>query len=273
MPLLWRRLRIAGQSGGLVRLSLHNSQLQSLNKSVASTAQPYQILVVGPAWVGDMVMAQSLFKLLKARRPQCAIDVIAPAWTEPLLARMPQVRAAELLTLGHGQLGLRERLALGRRLQARHYDQAIVLPRSLKAAIVPFRARIRRRTGYLGELRWGLLNDIRALDKQRLPRTVDRFNALALEPGEALVAAPPPQLLAHSASAALDSVQQAPPQGPVLGLCPGAEYGPAKRWPTAYYAEVAEKMIQVPVYKVMMHKMKQMQGHKLDGSLPAMMHH
>lgn len=192
-----------------------------------------------------MVMAQSLFKLLKSRQPECAIDVIAPAWTEPLLARMPEVRTAHLLTLGHGQLGLGKRIALGRSLRPQHYDQAIVLPRSLKAAIVPYSAHARRRTGYLGELRWGLLNDIRPMNKRRLPRTVDRFNALALEPGETLPAVTPqPQLVAGAASEALAAVQHAPPQTPVLGLCPGAEYGPAKRWPVSYFAQVANAMLQ-----------------------------
>jgi heptosyltransferase-2 len=199
------------------------------------------ILVVGPAWVGDMVLAQSLFQLLKQRHPDSYIDVVAPTWTLPLLARMPEVHAAIPLPFGHGQLALGGRLRLGRALRTRHYDRAIILPNSFKSAIVPFAARARVRTGFIGELRYGLLNDVRRLDKQKLPRTVERFVALGLAPGAALPPIPEPRLRveADNARAALGRLGRSPPQSPVLGLCPGAEYGPAKRWPAEYYAEIA----------------------------------
>ena len=132
-----------------------------------------RILVIGPAWIGDMVMAQSLFKLVKQRRPQAQIDVVAPAWTESLLARMPEVAQAFWLPVGHGQLGLGSRWELGRRLRERGYEQAIILPNSFKSALIPFVASVRRRTGFLGEYRWGLLNDVRRLDKNILPRIVN----------------------------------------------------------------------------------------------------
>ena len=119
------------------------------------------LLVVGPSWVGDMVMAQSLFKTLKQQRP-CTIDVLAPDWSRPLLARMPEVRRSISMPLGHGELGLGARYKLGRALRTAAYRQAIVLPNSLKSALAPFWARIPLRTGYRGELRWGLLNDVRS---------------------------------------------------------------------------------------------------------------
>lgn len=198
--------------------------------------------MIGPAWVGDMVLAQSLFKLLKLQRPQAVIDVAAPAWTLPLLTRMPEVSEAIALPFRHRQLALRERLRFGKSLRSRGYSQAIVLPNSLKSALLPWTARIPRRTGFVGEWRYGLLNDIRRLDKQALPRTVDRFVALGLERGQALPAdLPQPSLAAQSdlALQALHRLGHALPAGPVLGLCPGAEYGEAKRWPAEYYAEVA----------------------------------
>ena len=201
-----------------------------------------RILVVGPAWVGDMVMAQSLFMTLKQHNPLAVIDVIAPAWTEPLLARMPEVSEAIPMPLGHGQLQLALRWKLGRSLRKRHYDRAIVLPRSWKSAITPFAAGARRRTGFLGEVRVGLLNDIRKLDKQRLPRTVDRFNALGVADNVALpVVAPQPRLAFRpdAAVAKLKELGAALGKAPVLGLCPGAEYGPAKRWPVSHFAQVA----------------------------------
>jgi heptosyltransferase-2 len=203
------------------------------------------ILIVGPSWVGDMVMMQSLCKVLRQRHPDCVIDVVAPAWTGPLLARIPEVRRAIFLDVSHGQLALRKRWSLGKSLRGAAYDRAIILPRSFKSAIVPLAARARVRTGFRGEMRYGLLNDIRHLDKQALPRTVDRFISLGLEPGESLPATLPEPVLdpdRDNALAVLARAGRERPQGPVLALCPGAEYGPAKRWPPAHFAAVARTM-------------------------------
>src|SRR5690606_25888437 len=129
----------------------------------------------------------------------------------------------------------------------RGYSQAILLTNSLKSAILPFAARIPRRTGFLGEFRYGLLNDIRPLDEEILPRTVDRFVALGLPTGEGLpLSIPSPRLMADTENAlqALQKLGHPAPQAPVLGLCPGAEYGPAKRWPAEYFAEVANQALQ-----------------------------
>ncbi len=204
-----------------------------------------RFLIVGPAWVGDMVLAQSLFKLIKQRYPDSRIEVLAPAWTFPLLARMPEVDESIAAPFGHGELKLGQRLRLGRTLRPRHYDRAIVLPRSLKSALVPFAAQARVRTGFIGELRYGLLNDIRWLDKQACPRTVDRFVSLGIEPGEALPPIPEPRLQADAANAhaALVRLGRRLPTTAVLGLCPGAEYGPAKRWPVEYFSEVAAEKL------------------------------
>jgi heptosyltransferase-2 len=210
------------------------------------TEKKETILIVGPAWVGDMVMAQSLFKVLKQRNPAVQIDVLAPAWTEPLLARMPEVHDAIPVALGHGQLELTSRWKLGRSLRNRIYDHAIILPRSLKSAIIPFAAKARRRTGFLGEQRWFLLNDIRKLDKKALPRTVDRFVALGLDKDQPLPdSLPQPSLTTHPASAhkVLEKIGHKMTETNILGICPGAEYGPAKRWPAAYYADVANKKL------------------------------
>lgn len=201
-----------------------------------------KILVMGPSWVGDMVLAQSLFKSLKHNHPDCHIDVAAPGWTLPLLERMPEVNGTIPLSFQHGQLALWQRIRVGRSLKARRYDQAILLTNSLKSAILPFAAGIPLRTGFLGEMRYGLLNDIRALDKTKLVRTVDRFVALGQPADTALpMPIPQPALLADRARAlqTLDTLNLPHPQGRVLGLCPGAEYGEAKRWPAEYYAEVA----------------------------------
>lgn len=205
-----------------------------------------RILVMGPSWVGDMVLAHSLFQVIKQQQPDAVIDVAAPAWTMPLLDRMPEVSGKIAMPFKHGQLALRERIRFGRSLRANAYQQAILLTNSLKSAILPMAAGIPRRTGYLGEWRYGLLNDIRPLDKQALPRTVDRFVNLGLPPATPLpTSLPDPHLKADRTKAAetLARLNHAEPSKPVIGLCPGAEYGEAKRWPAEYFAEVANRAL------------------------------
>ncbi|MDR3478081.1 MAG: lipopolysaccharide heptosyltransferase II [Gammaproteobacteria bacterium] len=201
-----------------------------------------KILVVGPAWVGDMVMAQSLFKLLKQRHPQVLIDVLAPAWSLPLLERMPEISSGIAMPLGHGQLGLRERYRLGKQLRQQHYDEAIVLPNSFKSSLIPYWANIKKRTGWRGEMRWIVLNDLRHLDEKRYPLMIERFMALGLPAGAALPEKYPlPELYssAETQDAVLAKYNVMRSSRPVVALCPGAEFGPAKRWPDDYYAAVA----------------------------------
>lgn len=206
-----------------------------------------KILVLGPSWVGDMVLAQSLFKVIKAQKPDAIIDVASPGWTLPLLDRMPEVNQAIALPFKHGQLALGERLGYGKALRGQGYTQAILLTNSFKSALLPWAAKIPRRTGFLGECRYGLLNDVRPLDQSALPRTVDRFVALGLERDETLPEPlPEPRLKANTknAEAVLARLNHTPPKSPILGLCPGAEYGPAKRWPTSHFAEIARQALE-----------------------------
>jgi heptosyltransferase-2 len=210
----------------------------------------HAILIVGPAWVGDMVMAQSLFMTLKRVHPGVAIDVLAPGWTAPLLARMPEVRRAIMTPFAHGSLNLAGRWRFGRTLAAEGYDQAIVLPNSFKSALVPRFAGIKRRTGWRGEMRSGLLNDVRVLDKAALPLMIDRFNALAFDKGVVQRATdfpgshPAPKLAVDPAAAAATRARFGlDGERPVLALCPGAEFGAAKRWPERHYAELAARKI------------------------------
>ncbi|MDH3379260.1 MAG: lipopolysaccharide heptosyltransferase II [Gammaproteobacteria bacterium] len=201
------------------------------------------VLVVGPSWVGDMVMAQSLFRALQDRE-SCRITVLAPEWTRPLTALMPEVAAAISLPFSHGELRVRERRKLGRELIGRRFQRAIVLPSSYKSALVPYWARIPQRTGYRGEMRYGLLNDIRRLDRQRLTMTVQRFVALGL-PLEQQHAVPnfkSPQLTVEPAQVAetRQRLRLTTTTGRLLVLCPGAEFGPAKRWPVEHFATLAQ---------------------------------
>jgi len=210
------------------------------------TESAEKILVIGPSWVGDMVMSQVLYIHLRQSRPGVTIDVLAPAWSGPILQRMPEVNRALAMPLGHGELGLVKRRQLGRELRAAHYDQAILLPNSLKSALIPFFAKIPRRTGWRGEMRYGLVNDLRRLDAAALPLMVQRFIALGLDSDAPLPPhLPEPRLVVDPAAAeqCRDSVGL-DPDLPILALCPGAEFGTAKRWPPGYYAEIARDYLQ-----------------------------
>ena len=196
-----------------------------------------------------MVMAQSLLKTLKQRPHPVEIDVLAPAWSNPVLARMPEVRNIINLPVGHGEFGLLQRYRLGKSLRDRHYDQAIITPRSFKSALVPFFAGAKKRTGYRGEMRYGILNDIRRLDKTVLQQTVQRYVALGLdtEPQQAPeVPFPSLQVDKQNQQKLLDSLGLKIDK-PVVALLPGAEYGEAKRWPLAYYHELAENLLKQDV--------------------------
>lgn len=213
----------------------------------AGTAHPpmgERILVVGPSWVGDMVMAQSLLMTLKERHPGCWVGVVAPAWSRPILERMAEVDEVACLETGHGEFGWRARRALARDLRGR-FDRAIVLPRSWKSALVPFLAGIPRRTGFTGEQRYGLLNDRRRLDKAVLDQTVKRFVALGLpaeEAGQGTFAIPPPRLAVDADNLGELHLALGLSSRPAIGMMPGAEYGPAKQWPLAYFRELAGRL-------------------------------
>ena len=192
-----------------------------------------------------MVMAQSLFMTLRDGDPSCEIDVLAPKWSLRLTARMSEVNCGIEWPLGHGRLGLLRRLSFGQELRSRKYRQAIVLPNSLKSALVPLFAHIPTRTGYRGEMRYGLINDMRVLDPSRLPQTVQRFVALGLEPDEVLPrSVPRPHLVADPINA--KNVRKRlglSLAGPVVCMAPGAEYGPAKQWPLEHYAALVRWLI------------------------------
>ncbi|OGK02081.1 MAG: lipopolysaccharide heptosyltransferase II [Candidatus Raymondbacteria bacterium RIFOXYD12_FULL_49_13] len=204
----------------------------------------HKILVIGPSWVGDCMLMQPMLMRLKQRHPGCQIDVLAPSWTAGLLNALPEVNQAIVNPFPHGALQLKERFRLGVALRAAHYDQAIVLPNSLKSALVPFFANIPLRTGFVGELRYGLLNDARKLDKRVLPLMVERFAQLA-EPRDGAIPRPlaNPKLTVSTGQrdTTLKKLSLVLDQ-PVAVFCPGAEYGPAKRWPVAYFAETAQRL-------------------------------
>ena len=212
-----------------------------------------KILVISPSWVGDCMLMQPMLMRLRQRHPDCRIEVLAPPWTAALLHAMPEVHEVVINPFPHGALQLKRRYQLGKQLRTAHYDQAIVLPNSWKSALVPFFAHIPLRTGFVGESRYILLNDARKLDKTALPLMVERFAQLAEKPRDEI-----PRPLANPKLVISDARRDATLHKlnmknlcpgtrltldkPVAIFCPGAEYGPAKRWPAAYYADIALRL-------------------------------
>ncbi|MGH8744022.1 MAG: lipopolysaccharide heptosyltransferase II, partial [Burkholderiales bacterium] len=203
-----------------------------------------KVLIVAPSWVGDAVLVQPLLKRLRERLPGAVLDVVAPLWVAPLLSRMSEIDEVIASPFRHGELNLRQRRRLGRKLAARRYDQAIVLPNSWKSALIPFFARIPVRTGFVGEMRFGLLNDCRTLNKLEYPLMVERFALLGEERRTSLkrpLATPDLRWSANGRDAVLKKLRL-DSKKPVAVFCPGAEYGPAKRWPPNYFAELARQL-------------------------------
>lgn len=208
-------------------------------------------LIIGPSWVGDMMMSQSLYRSLKVNHPEIEIDVMAPEWCRALLNKMPEVNQAIAMPIGHGKLALKERYQLGKSLSHHGYDHAIVLPNSFKSALIPFFAHIPKRTGWKGEMRYGLLNDIRTLDKHAFPLMVERYIALAY-PKKSINSAQdlPQPLLYPKLMVTHEDIKKTKAEfslsddTPLIGFCPGAEFGPAKRWPDYHYATLANMLVE-----------------------------
>ena len=202
------------------------------------------MLVVAPGWIGDTLLAQPLLARLHRKLPGVAIDVIAPSWTAPVLRRMPEVSEVIETPFQHGELKLSLRWRIGRSLRERRYLEAIVLPNSFKSALIPFFADIPLRVGFVGESRFGLLNILHRLNERALPLMAERYAQLAEKPGEPVsrpLAVPRlsvdlANLLITMSRLGLDRSK------PVVAFCPGAEYGPAKRWPAKHYAELARRL-------------------------------
>jgi heptosyltransferase-2 len=189
--------------------------------------------VVAPNWIGDTLMAQPLLARLRERHPGSRIELLAPPWVAPVARRMAEVDEVIEADLRHGALQIGERWRLGRILRRRGYDHAVVLPNTWKSALVPFFAGIPVRAGYG---RPGLLNRVHATTEPRESMTA-HYARLAEKPGtDPALPLPPPRLKAGpSQTAARFGIS-----GPYTVLCPGAEYGPAKRWP--YFRELSSKL-------------------------------
>ena len=211
-----------------------------------NAAAAVNTLVVGPAWVGDMVIAQALVATLQ--EDGAAVHVLAPPATLAVAERMPGLVATHRLEAGHGELALAARWRLGRALRRIGFRRAIVLPNTLKSALTPWFAGIPQRTGWRGEHRYGLLNDLRRLDAKRWPRMIDRFVALAAPSaasGAGLAGPCHPTLRPRRGNLRrIRGRMGLALAGQVIALCPGAAFGPAKRWPARHFANIARRGVE-----------------------------
>jgi heptosyltransferase-2 len=197
-------------------------------------------LVVAPNWIGDAVMAQPLLALLRAADPAGSLDVLAPPAVAPVFRSMAEVADVLEAANRHGSLQLRERWQLARRLRARGYRRCLVLPNSAKSALAPWLAGIPERIGHHGESRWLLLNRRVPPPPPGAPRApmVEFYARLAQPAPEGAV--PDPVLTRDPAREQAVRMRFAlGGSDPLILLCPGAEYGPAKRWPARHFAALA----------------------------------
>jgi heptosyltransferase-2 len=195
-------------------------------------------------WIGDFVRCHTVVRLLRQHFPARSVDLLTTPMVAPLLDYMPGVRKGIVADLPRNRLALGQHRALAHRLQTEGYGQALVMPRTWKAALAPYLAGIPQRTGFVGEARFGIINDLR-FGERALPRMVDRCAHLALPKGTPAprqwplpeLEVPPAELAAWRQRQGLQDEHR-----PVLALAPGA-VGPSKRWPAAHYAELADRLV------------------------------
>jgi heptosyltransferase-2 len=226
------------------RVNLLKTNDNFLREGKAPAAAGASILIVPYMWIGDFVRCHSVVRLLNERFPDRPVDVLTTAMVAPLLDYMPGVRKGLVFDLPRRRLALSLHRALAARLRAEGYGDALIMPRTWKAALAPALARIPVRTGFIGEMRFGLINDLRPGEKA-LPRMVDRCAALALPKGAALPADwPHPQLVVSREEVSRWRERLGLTDArPVAVVAPGA-VGPSKRWPAAAYAELAGQLCE-----------------------------
>jgi heptosyltransferase-2 len=203
-----------------------------------------RILIVAPSWVGDAILSEPLVAVLREPLEEPIVDVLAPPWCAPVYARMRGVGRIIESAFAHRELALGRRRQIADELRTNAYTRAFVLPNSFKSALIPWLARIPRRIGYAGEMRRALLTEARRIDRKALPRLVDRFVALAVPKGRLVPTPPAPVLVPNvaNAGAAMRALTLSTHR-PIAILCPGAEYGPAKRWPAEHFITLARRLL------------------------------
>jgi heptosyltransferase-2 len=203
------------------------------------------VLIVPYVWIGDFVRVHSVARLLRDQNPERPVDMVSSTLCAPLADYMPGVRAAIVADIPRRRLGMTQQVELAAKLRERGYGQALIMSRKWKAALAPWLAGIPKRTGFVGEYRYGLLNDVR-VGERKLPRMIDQMGALAMPAGAALPAEwPLPELKvpAREVNAWCERRGLADDDPPIVTLSPGA-VGEGKAWPPAYYAELAKALVE-----------------------------
>jgi heptosyltransferase-2 len=201
------------------------------------------VLIVPYVWIGDFVRSHSVVRLLRAKDPDRSVDIVSNTLCAPLADYMPGVRRAIAIDLPRGTLGIALQRQLASMLREAHYEQAIVMSRKWKAALAPWLAGIPVRTGFAGEFRFGLLNDVR-FGENRLPRMIDQMGVLTLPKDAPLPKDwPLPQLKIPAKDVDSWSVQLGISDDvrPIVALSPGA-VGAGKAWPNRQYFELAKEL-------------------------------
>ncbi|MBI5263814.1 MAG: lipopolysaccharide heptosyltransferase II [Bradyrhizobium sp.] len=199
------------------------------------------ILIVPYMWIGDFVRGHTVVRALNQRWPNRPVDLLTTPLCAPLVDYMPGVRNGIVWDLPRSRLALARQWGLAQLLRKRNYATAIVLPRTWKSAIAPTLAGIPERVGFVGEFRFGLINQWRWGEKT-LPRFIDKNAALALPDGAPLPAEwPVPQLRASPEEIARWRQAHAPGSGTAVALAPGS-VGASKRW--TYYPEAARRLAE-----------------------------
>jgi heptosyltransferase-2 len=210
--------------------------------------QTHRILVIAPNWIGDAVMSQPVLAAIKSSYPNAVIDVLATPWVAPVYRACSEVAELIEADLRHGQLQWSLRRALAAKIKKRNYASCYVLPNSLKSALIPWLANIPVRIGYQGELRRFLLTETKANSPktQRIPM-VEHYASLCAPSGNLSATIPPPHLTpsASAQEATRTRLLVASIQTDALVvLCPGAEYGPSKRWPASHFSALAQSILK-----------------------------
>jgi heptosyltransferase-2 len=214
-----------------------------MNPDSGNTERP--VLIVPFVWIGDFVRCHSVVKLLRAQYPDRPVDMVSSTLCAPIADYMPGVRQAIISDQPRKRLGWAIQQDLAARLRRNGYGQALVMSRKWKAALAPYLAGIPIRTGFAGEARFGLINDIR-WGERHLPRMIDQMGALALPKGASL---PPDWPLPELKVPAEELARWRELRGlsaenrPIVTLSPGA-VGAGKAWPPGHYAELARALTQ-----------------------------
>ena len=231
-------------------MARHDAPTAAPNISLSPARSPTatesrRALIIASQWVGDAILSLPL--LADLQRAGRTLDVLALPSVAAVYRCSPSVQTVHEVAFSRGKLQWRLRRRIASDLRGQ-YEMAVVLPNSLKSALIPWLAGIPLRRGMIGEARYGLIND-----RRKPPARPIQSSAPSSRAQRAPMIAHYLQLADHPRQPAdIDPLGNDRPRltlpanlalpvasGPLLVLCPGAEYGPAKQWPAEYFSQTA----------------------------------